>query len=188
VTRWVAGQAHELIQIYSNTDYCLIASCTLDPQPPQLSGICLCVASDSPDFDTSNGGQPARIGDQKHNRGDCGWPTKVITGCPGEIACSAHGVCAGAPEYRCTCSVGYGGADCSEFVCASSPAWFDAPIAHNVAHQLSECANMGHCDRTKGTCMCMLGFEGGSCNRMSCPGEWAPSGMSSLDTYSYRVA
>jgi hypothetical protein len=135
-----------------------------------ISGVCLCVASDSPDFDTSNGEQPARIGDAKHNRGDCGWPTKVITGCPGEIACSAHGVCAGAPEYRCTCSVGYGGADCSEFVCASSAAWFDTPIAHNVAHQPIECANMGHCDRTKGTCMCMVGFAGGSCNRLSCAG------------------
>jgi hypothetical protein len=171
-----------------------------------MSGICLCVASDSPDFDTSNGGQPARLGDQRHNRGDCGYPTKgrlqcsqcrqcsrsihcltcsdsltplsaleskpeVIVGCPGEIACSAHGVCAGEPTYRCTCSVGYTGADCSEFQCASSPSWFDTPIADQVAHQPAECANMGHCDRTKGDCLCAMGFEGGSCNRMMCAGN-----------------
>jgi hypothetical protein len=29
---------------------------------------------------------------------------------------------------------------------------------------------MGHCDRTKGVCLCMVGFDGGSCNRMQCPG------------------
>ena len=132
------------------------------------SGICTCITTDTPDFDTSNGGQPPFLGDEVSNRGDCGYPTKVITSCHGEIACSAHGVCAGAPTYRCTCSTGYTGADCSEFACGSAPAWTDLPIAENVAHQPAECANVGHCDRTKGVCLCAVGFEGGACNRMSC--------------------
>jgi hypothetical protein len=63
-----------------------------------MSGICGCIASDTPDFETSNGGQPAKLGDATANRGDCGYPLKVITGCPGEIACSAHGVCSGEPQ------------------------------------------------------------------------------------------
>jgi len=135
-----------------------------------MSGVCTCVASDTPDYDTSNGAQPAQLGDATANRGDCGYPTKVITGCPGEISCSAHGVCSNEPTYRCTCSVGYTGADCSEFQCSSSPSWFDQPIAEDVAHQPAECASMGHCDRAKGICMCALGYTGGSCNRLICPG------------------
>merc|ERR1719352_1545278 len=34
-----------------------------------------------------------------------------------------------------------------------------------------ECSNMGVCDRTKGECTCNIGFAGGACERMVCPGQ-----------------
>ena len=44
---------------------------------------------------------------------------------------------------------------------------------HNVmtqsAHEYAECSNAGLCDRKTGTCLCQPGFEGASCQRMSCP-------------------
>lgn len=47
-------------------------------------------------------------------RGDCGHATTTIAQCPGEIACSGHGICQGPPNYNCICNDGWDAGDCSE--------------------------------------------------------------------------
>ena len=107
-------------------------------------------------------------------RGDCGYVITAVTHCPGEISCSGHGVCSGSPTYRCDCSDGWQGADCSLKTCPSGKSWFMRPTDENVAHlTLTECSDMGTCDRVSGECACMGGFEGAACDRMSCPGTAA---------------
>jgi hypothetical protein len=118
-----------------------------------LTGVCTC----STNFRTSDG-----LGNQGV-RGDCGNAKGSITACPGETACMGHGVCAGSPTYRCSCSAGYTGAECSERLCSSDKAWFDRPTGDNKAHADTECSNMGICDRAKGECTCNTGFNGGAC-------------------------
>lgn len=127
----------------------------------ELTGVCTCYTA----FQTSDGyAQPGA-------RGDCGSPKGGITACPGaSIACSGHGYCLGSPTFQCICSAGYQGGDCSERSCAQGKSWFDAPVAVDEAHQRIECSNMGVCDRTKGECVCRTNWEGGACERMSCPG------------------
>jgi hypothetical protein len=103
-------------------------------------------------------------------RGDCSFPESSITACPGEVACSGHGVCLGPNTYLCRCSNGWLGGDCSERSCPTGPAWFsDVKGENDRAHARLECSNMGLCDRTKGECTCSSGFEGSACQFMSCP-------------------
>ena len=143
------------------------------------TGICKCSAN----FKTSNGLGAAGT------RGECGFPTGTITACPGEISCSGHGVCAGNPTYVCQCSNGWMGADCSLRVCPSGPAWFGAPTATDTAHDLQECSNIGLCERSKGECVCRVGWNGAACQYKSCPGAPACTGhgecvnMKTLATY-----
>ena len=103
-------------------------------------------------------------------RGDCGTTLSNIQSCPGIISCSGHGQCMGNPTYACRCSAGWQGADCSERVCPSDVSWFTTPTAHNVAHlyTISECSDMGICDRASGACICVAGFSGAACNRLDC--------------------
>lgn len=131
------------------------------------TGVCEC----SFNFDTSNGYNAAGT------RGDCGYATDLIQFCPGVIACSAHGECQNNPTYKCKCSNGWTGADCSERVCPSDLAWFQLPESDNVAHitTYAECSNAGICDRTTGECRCQTGFSGAACNRLTCPGASADS-------------
>lgn len=42
-------------------------------------------------------------------------------------------------------------------------------LLDNTAHEYSECSNKGICDRKHGTCKCFPGYEGSSCQRLSCP-------------------
>ena len=53
--------------------------------------------------------------------------------------------------------------------CPSGPAWFDEAHSTNDAHRMAECSNAGKCDKKRGECNCFDGFEGGACERMSCP-------------------
>lgn len=128
------------------------------------SGICTCAK----DFGTSDG--KGKIGTAEFNRGDCGYASKSITSCPGEVSCSGHGLCQGPPTYNCVCSNGWQGGDCSERSCLLKKSWFDEPIANGEAHQPAECSGMGICDRSKGECQCLAGFEGANCQLMTCPG------------------
>jgi hypothetical protein len=129
-----------------------------------LTGVCAC----SVDYDTSDG--DAGMGNSLANRGDCGVATADVTACPGEIPCSGHGVCTGSPKFRCMCSDGWMGAECSEMKCPFGAAWFDFPVAEGRAHSLQECAGRGTCDRSKGDCFCEEGVNGGACDRIQCPG------------------
>ncbi|KAJ1420590.1 hypothetical protein B484DRAFT_399818, partial [Ochromonadaceae sp. CCMP2298] len=74
------------------------------------AGTCAC----SDYFDTSDGYNGAG------SRGDCGHATQTVEFCPGSISCSAHGRCANNPTYRCECSDGWTGADCSERLCPTA--------------------------------------------------------------------
>ena len=129
-------------------------------------GFCTCSAN----YDTSDGYNLAGT------RGDCGFATSTIQFCPGQVACSGHGECAGNPSYRCQCSSGWTGADCSLRTCPLDIAWFSLPEKANQAHLSTyrECSGQGTCDRSTGTCSCSIGFTGASCNRMSCPGDSSP--------------
>jgi hypothetical protein len=40
----------------------------------------------------------------------------------------------------------------------------------NSAHYYMECSNRGTCDRATGECNCIDGYDGGACQRASCPG------------------
>ena len=104
--------------------------------------------------------------------GTCNTETGVTLSCPGEIACSGHGVCQ-SPK-TCVCSAGWASGDCSIRKCPEGPSWFDYPdsaqSAHDFAHPV-ECSNQGLCDRSKGECLCKQGFHGGACEHMTCPGD-----------------
>jgi len=131
------------------------------------NGVCEC----SDFFDTSNGY------DLPGTRGDCGYATQTIQFCPGTVSCSAHGQCKNNPTYRCQCSDGWTGADCSERLCPKGLTWFSYPESDNVAHisDYSECSNAGLCNRNTGVCECQLGFTGAACDRLTCPGATADS-------------
>ncbi|KAJ1455866.1 tenascin-like protein [Pelagophyceae sp. CCMP2097] len=108
-------------------------------------------------------------------RGDCGHATQAIQSCPeAESPCNLHGKCRGKPTFRCDCQAGWTGSDCSLMTCPLGKSWFARPTKANYAHMSDsfvECSNMGICDRAVGACSCMDGFEGGSCNVMTCPGD-----------------
>lgn len=107
-------------------------------------------------------------------RGDCGFNKDFMNVCPGLIACSGHGEC-DSTTISCSCRAGWQAADCSERVCPKGKSWYQMPSADDRAHlSETECSDMGICDRTIGTCTCFPGFEGASCNVMSCPGANSP--------------
>eukprot|EP00937_MAST-01D_sp_MAST-1D-sp2_P007666 g7666.t1 len=142
------------------------ADCSNHGVCDSVTGLCTCAIG----FDVTSDGYGGP-GTTTANRGDCGYALSPVTFCPGEVPCSGHGACSGAPTYSCACVRGWMGGDCSLRACNFGTAWVDDPIADNVAHQAAECSNMGSCDRTKGECQCVLGFEGGACERLSCPGS-----------------
>ena len=94
----------------------------------------------------------------------------------GSTASPPHGRClprtpAAAPRCECLDAFGGAAADCSERLCPSAPAWWDAPLSATLAHtHVVECSGVGACDRAAGTCQCTAGYEGEACQRTSCPG------------------
>lgn len=44
-------------------------------------------------------------------------------------------------------------------------------VNQNTAHDYMECSNKGVCDRKSGTCECLPGYDGVSCQRASCPSK-----------------
>ena len=60
-------------------------------------------------------------------------------------------------------------ADCSERSCPTGLSWYSYPTADNLAHNvMTECADMGLCDRNTGKCVCHEGFYGQACEYMMC--------------------
>lgn len=49
-------------------------------------------------------------------------------------------------------------------------------ILVDTAHEYMECSNKGLCDRNTGACECFEGYEGGACNRASCPNKCSGHG------------
>ena len=45
----------------------------------------------------------------------------------------------------------------------------DGNVLIDTAHEYRECSNNGYCDRSIGICNCFEGYEGTSCQRLSCP-------------------
>ncbi|KAE9046692.1 hypothetical protein PR001_g4462 [Phytophthora rubi] len=128
-------------------------------------GRCICHTG----YTNSDGN--GQIGTLDFNRGDCGAPSRIPVGCPGDLACSGHGTCSKSPTYRCACAKGWSGGDCSERVCPFGYSWFGYPSDDNVAHQLrSECSDAGGCDRSNGQCKCQAPYTGSACELMACGG------------------
>lgn len=86
--------------------------------------------------------------------------------CPN--SCNGHGICEKGTR-ECECQTGFEGPDCSKFTCPKGAAWADFAIQNDNAHNLATCSNRGICDSTTGACSCMAGYEGGACERLSCP-------------------
>lgn len=91
----------------------------------------------------------------------------LVTGkCPN--SCSGHGRCTGVA--RCSCFAGWAGGDCSIKSCPQGPAWGDVSVGVDTGHSLADCSARGVCDTRLGACVCFPGFEGPSCNRLTCSG------------------
>lgn len=131
-------------------------------------GTCSCFNTNGDEYASSNGYGVAGT------RGDCGYVLSStltsVSSCPGVIQCSGHGVC-DTQSYRCYCSEGWSGGDCSERVCPMGRSWFSYPSKDNVAHfNYATCGDMGVCDKTTGKCQCRPGFYGEACEYMACGG------------------
>lgn len=134
----------------------------------ETTGVCSCYSTNGDEYGSSDG--YGKVG----KRGDCGYVvTSTLTSvstCPGIVQCSGHGVC-DTETYRCICSSGWAGGDCSEKTCPQGRSWFSYPSDDNVAHfDFATCANMGLCDKVSGKCKCRDGFYGEACEYMACGG------------------
>jgi hypothetical protein len=105
------------------------------------------------------------------------WSTVVVLGLAGGVGgacpnkCSGHGECLGIDNV-CSCYSEWDvAADCSLRACAPGKAWADEASGMNLAHQPVECSNRGSCDRASGECLCDSGFEGGACDKTTCPND-----------------
>lgn len=81
--------------------------------------------------------------------------------------CSHAGYC---EQMVCKCWNGFEGPACEKRKCPMGKAWGDSAIGVDDAHNLAVCSNRGHCNTETGSCECLPGYEGDSCNRLSCPG------------------
>lgn len=137
-------------------------------------GTCICDAR----FASSDGEGRSGL------RGDCGFKVyelhtkkhaddpdvNLAYDCVGEIPCSGHGHCSGAPEFTCLCHSGWMGPDCAEMTCPKGKVWFGPPHDVDASHHTQEeCSGRGVCDRATGECVCDLPFRGANCEIMRCP-------------------
>jgi hypothetical protein len=96
----------------------------------------------------------------------------TVGSCPGLLQCSGHGTCdTTSGTYKCSCSEGWAGGDCSERECPKGLSWSSYPSADNKAHdKYSVCSDMGLCDKEAGICKCQTAFYGQACEYMACGG------------------
>ena len=107
--------------------------------------------------------------------------TTVLAALPVAVAycpngCSGHGSCGS--DDRCTCYLrpngepAWKGADCSLRTCPTAEAWVYYPVSgENDVHSVTECSQMGDCDRQTGECDCFDGYDGIACERTVCPND-----------------
>lgn len=119
-----------------------------------------------------------------------------VTTCPGIIPCSGHGFCDSTAltnalvdttvsTYKCYCSEGWHGGDCSIMQCPVGRPWFEYPTSNEEAHlswtkededstsgssssNTVVCSDMGICNGKTGQCQCRDGFYGEACEYMAC--------------------
>jgi len=128
------------------------------------TGVCACYDTNGDSYASSDGYGSAGT------RGDCGYALTSTTTCPGEPQCSGHGLC-DSSTFKCMCSTGWMGGDCSQRGCPSGLSWFSYPSQDQTAHDdYEECSNAGTCDRSTGLCECGLSFYGRSCEYLACGG------------------
>lgn len=64
-------------------------------------------------------------------------------------------------------------------------------VLSNTAHDYIECSNKGLCDREKGECECLPGYDGAACQRASCPSNvnsiTPGSGANERSNIAYKV-
>ena len=65
------------------------------------------------------------------------------------------------------CAEWFGG-DCTKRMCPKGKAWFDVPVASNVAHLMAECSNAGDCNYVTGECSCAKPYTGEACQYLGC--------------------
>ena len=131
------------------------------------TGMCECYDTNGDGYLSSDGYGSAGV------RGDCGfYKGEEVATCPGFLQCSGHGLCNSADgSFRCDCSDGWGGGDCSERECPKGLSWSAYPTADNAAHdKYTTCSDMGWCDRVEGKCECREPFYGQACEYMACGG------------------
>ncbi|TMW57441.1 hypothetical protein Poli38472_003366 [Pythium oligandrum] len=101
-------------------------------------------------------------------------------GCPYLNDCNGHGTCT-LFSWTCMCESGWGALtdiadyrapDCTMRTCPSGLSWTSIPTGEETAHDVQvECSGMGACDRSTGSCVCIDGFTGAACERMTCPND-----------------
>jgi len=89
--------------------------------------------------------------------------------------CNFQGNCNS--NQLCECNSNYFGPDCSLRVCPKGVAFFDIASGDDTAHATVECSGNGHCDHSKGECVCSPSFSGASCERMVCPNDCSGHGI-----------
>lgn len=162
-----AGAAAPTVTVaYTRRATTVAEACSHRGSCDTASGSCLCNAGFSQSDGDGGSGE----------FGDCGYklPTYDITaaGCATSVtgtACSGHGTCSGAPQYRCTCARGWLGGSCSQRTCPLGVAWHDEASSDDRAHGKVMCSGAGTCDLSTGECRCRAGFAGAACDRMECP-------------------
>jgi hypothetical protein len=173
-TSWTDFNGNTLKSIKGNKENDICANrgiCNED------DGICECFNTNGDEYASSNG--YGTVG----SRGDCGYVLSStletgISTCPGIPQCSGHGVC-DTSSFRCFCSSGWNGGDCSERSCPSGKSWFSYPSNDDVAHfNYGICSDMGLCDKSTGKCSCRPGFYGEACEYMACDPTGAEAGSS----------
>ena len=98
--------------------------------------------------------------------------SKNVHKCP--ASCSGHGICR---VDKCHCYRMWHGVDCSLRKCPSGRAYMDKEYYDHhddkskrrrvVAYAI--CSGRGYCNHKNGTCSCLDGYEGTTCERSICP-------------------